>query len=504
MSSPYSRSHSTRGSALVIALLFAGVLIAMGAASFMVINNKYTVVHQAASWQEALLTADAGVDMALTEIRKQLWDPAHAWETWTVATPTETTATEALTAGGNSVRRTSDIIVREKGEGSTTSYAIVTVDAPPELRDSTMEQWYRIRSTGVCELPGARSIRGNSPGGEKSDVHLRKFDFKFDHFDPAHPTVEAPRATRRIEAIAKPQSAFRTALMGVVTIDMTDHNIVVDSYDSRDSSKSTNGFYDPAKRQLHGDIATNGTVINAGSAHIYGTASTNGGTVLNSDNVTGNFPNDPNAIRNDFFQEVVTVIPPTVTATTGTPANISGNTTITASAGSPTQVIVSGINLSGQSVLRIAGAADGSDTFAQFVVSGNLSMSGQAAIILDPGVHVRMFVRGDTDITGNGVSNPNSPLAFQFYGLDRPANADGSANVGQIKIAGNGGFRGTVYAPNYDVELKGGGNTDSIYGSFVGNTIRMTGIQSVHYDEALGDGGLVTGYNIVSWFEDER
>jgi hypothetical protein len=73
-----------------------------------------------------------------------------------------------------------------------------------------------------------------------------------------------------------------------------------------------------------------------------------------------------------------------------------------------------------------------------------------------------------------------------------------------MSISGNGGFSGAVYAPHYNVEMVGGGNTDSIFGSFVGNTVRMTGVQSVHYDEALADGGLVSDYKVVSWFEEDR
>ncbi len=63
---------------------------------------------------------------------------------------------------------------------------------------------------------------------------------------------------------------------------------------------------------------------------------------------------------------------------------------------------------------------------------------------------------------------------------------------------------GAVYAPNYDIEMKGGGSSDSIFGAFVGNTVFMNGVQSVHYDEALADGGLIADFKIVSWFEDER
>jgi hypothetical protein len=61
-----------------------------------------------------------------------------------------------------------------------------------------------------------------------------------------------------------------------------------------------------------------------------------------------------------------------------------------------------------------------------------------------------------------------------------------------------------VYAPDYDISMKGGGNTDTIFGSFSGHTITMTGVQSVHYDEAMADGGLISDYKIASWFEDVR
>jgi hypothetical protein len=101
-------------------------------------------------------------------------------------------------------------------------------------------------------------------------------------------------------------------------------------------------------------------------------------------------------------------------------------------------------------------------------------------------------VQGDADITGNGVFSPNSCLNLQVYGCDKPRNADGTVtSYGQMKTADNGGFSGTVYAPTYDIEIIGGGNADTDYGAFVGHKIFMNGVQSVHYDEALRDGGLI-------------
>ena len=482
-----NRHRTHLGSTLVISLVFLAILFAAGGVTFNLLQNRYRQVHQTATWQEALLASEGGVDLAVNEMRKELYDPDHAWSTWSdTATPGDVTA-----GGTEALYYTSNVLLRS-GEGGQRSYSKVAVDAPASLFDSASgEQWDRVRSLGVASLPGGAVV-----AGDKLDLRLRKFDLTRDHRRPG--VKVQPQATRLIEAIVKPVGTFRLALFGVKTIDMNNHNIVIDSYDSRDSAKSTNGQYDQAKRQQKGSIATNGTLIDAGSAQVYGDASTNGGTVLNASNVTG-------AIRDDFYQDLFAVTRPNVIANPGTPTAITSTETIDATPGDPLQVVVSQIKLAGSSTLRIRGAFNGSATYAQIIVNGDISVAGNAKIIVDPGVHLRVFVSGDTDIAGNGVANPNSPLNLQLYGLDRPTNSDGSpVSPGKMKIAGNGGFRGTVYAPTYEVTMVGGGTTDSIFGSFVGWSVGMTGIQSVHYDEALADGGLISDYKVVSWFEDTR
>lgn len=471
--------QSRRASILLLAIAWVAILTIAGASTILFLRSKHQEAFQTSSWQEALLAAESGTDLAVNEMRKGLFSPTTAWTGWNRTDGT----TGPLTSGSSSVISS---VLERIGEGGQRSWAEVQVDAPDYLKDASGEQWYRIRSIGYSEIPGGRVV-----AGEKPDNALRKLSLNTDR--RTGQAVPVPRASRLIEAIAKPVGTFRVALLSNETISMNNHNIVVDSYDSRDPSKSTNAHYDPAKRQQHGHIATNGSLIDAGSAQIYGDASTNGGSVLNSSNVTGQ-------IRDDFYQELFPVRVPNVSPDSGTPGNITGNVTINAGSGNPTQVVVSSINLSGQNVLRIRGAADGSDTFVQIVVTGNISMSGQGAIILDPGVYLRMFVVGDGSISGNGVTNPNSPLHFQLYGVDRPAGSP----PGYLSISGNGGFRGAVYAPNYNINMVGGGNADSVFGAFVGKAINMTGVQSVHYDEALGDGGLISDYKIVSWFEDAR
>ncbi len=460
------------GAVLLLAAAWTAILAFIAVATLSVIQRHFRQAFHTASWHDALSAAESGIDMAVNELRKGLRGGVP-FDGWT------------RSQDDGSTYFTSNTLLRQ-GEGGQRSWVKVQVDTPASLVSVSGDKWFRVRAIGYAEVPGGVAVTG-----EQLDRELRKIDFRSDRLTGA--AVANPRAFRIIEAVIKPVGAFRVALLGDQSINMNNLNIVVDSYDSTDPGKSTNGFYDPAKRQNHGDIATNGETIDAGNAHIYGSAATDGGEVLRATNVTGD-------IQADFYQELLPVMRPFSVADAGSPTTVRGTTVLAAKADKPAQYILADINLSGQNTLRIQGAPNGSETFAQIIVNGAVSLSGQAQILLDPGVNVRLFVAGDADMTGNGVSNPNSPLNFQLYGLDRnPGQSPGS-----LKIAGNGGFRGAAYAPNYDIEMVGGGNSDSIFGGFVGRTIRMTGVQTVHYDEALGSGGLISDYRVVSWYEQER
>ena len=48
------RTHSQNGSTLLVALMFLGILMAVGGATFLAVQSRYRQVHQNASWQEAL------------------------------------------------------------------------------------------------------------------------------------------------------------------------------------------------------------------------------------------------------------------------------------------------------------------------------------------------------------------------------------------------------------------------------------------------------------------
>src|SRR5256885_7528470 len=152
-----------------------------------------------------------------------------------------------------------------------------SVDGPAKMNDSKNSwQYFPIPNIGTIPITGPARSSDNP-----QDTKLRRLSLRFERFTSGLLSVHAlptdtngnpkPQVSRRIEAVVRPISAFDQAIMSVGVVDLTNQNIVVDSYDSSDPTKSTNGLYDPdpLKRQENGDIATNGQLIEAGNAQIH-------------------------------------------------------------------------------------------------------------------------------------------------------------------------------------------------------------------------------------------
>lgn len=153
--------------------------------------------------------------------------------------------------------------------------------------------------------------------------------------------------------------------------------------------------------------------------------------------------------------------------------------------------------------------SEGAASLPADVYSGlSSTAAARVASMAATGSSMAIYTDHDVKISGNGVSNPSGkPENFMIYGTAAGA-TDGSGNSiasQEIKIAGNGQLYSTVYAPNADVELKGGGNSGEVMGGVVGFTAVVTGNSNFHFDEALLDiefGGGV--YTITSWLEMNR
>ena len=478
------RQDSTKtGSVLVWTVLVIAMLSLIAVETLRLVTVKYQNALQTSTWQEALLAAESGIDLAIVELRKSLYpQPNHAWDGWNNPPGNEVTGYELTT-------------VPNAGLNGTPMTIETNVDAPTQLIDPTNSwQYYRIRTVGTIPITGPARTSDNP-----QDTKLRRLSLRWERFTNGILTprlLTAPQVSRRVEAVVRPVSAFDQAIMSVGVVDLTNQNIVVDSYDSTDPTKSTNGLYDPAKRQENGDIATDGQLIEAGNAQIYGDVATNAGTVSGAANITG-------IERTDFYQQPIPVGAPSWSTWNSSPSSVTGTTTVNADAtkgSAASRYTLSSISLSGNKTLTVAGNPNGSQTYIEIYVTGNISVSGTGQIVVQPGVTATIYFAGNVDISGNGVLNSNNqPSDLMLYGIQPPTDTSEHVSIG-----GNSQITASVYAPGHDVTVNGGGTNGHVYGSVVGKTVTMTGVSNLHYDERLGATGMVNNYKIVSWFEDNR
>src|SRR2546421_145857 len=333
------------GSVLVWTVLIIGILSLIATETLRLVTAKDQNALQTSTWQEALLGAESGIDLAIVELRKSLYPiPNQAWEGWGNPPGNEITSHELTT-------------IPNAGLSGTPMKIDASVDAPAQLIDPINSwQYYRIRTVGTIKITGPARASDNP-----QDTKLRSLSLRFERFTngllmPHLLATDAngnpkPQVSRRIEAVVRPVSAFDEAIMSVGVVDLTNQNIVVDSYDSGDPTKSTNGLYDVTKRQENGDIATDGQLIEAGNAHIYGDVATNAGAVSGAANITG-------VERTDFYQEPIPVGAPVWSNWNTSVSAVNNTTTISASGtkgSTASRYILSSVSLSGGKTLTIAG-----------------------------------------------------------------------------------------------------------------------------------------------------
>src|SRR5262249_39459947 len=91
------------------------------------------------------------------------------------------------------------------------------------------------------------------------------------------------------------------------------------------------------------------------------------------------------------------------------------------------------------------------------------------------------------------VNTTGTAYSFQYFGL--PSN-------NSLSWGGNAVYTGTVYAPNADFDLGGGGSTDLDYqGACTVRSVSMNGHFNFHYDQALSRAKPGSGFTITAWRE---
>lgn len=305
--------------------------------------------------------------------------------------------------------------------------------------------------------------------------------------------------TRTIRVTTQKTAMFMKGMVAKDDIDLNGNNVETDSFDSKDPSASSGGFYDPSKRKANGDVATNSSLENRlriGNANIIGRVSTGpGGSISIGSNgavgslewhADGNSGIMPGWSSDDMNVDFVDITLPFNNGNYPTSGTVDGvNYEYVMGDGN---FELSGFSLSGQKKIAITGNAT-------LLVTDDISMAGQAALEIKPGASLTLYMTGTSArFAGQGIVNETgNALNFSYYGM--PSNTE-------LKMSGNAGFVGTIYAPDAAFTLGGGGNdTSDFIGASVTDSVKMNGHFNFHYDENLGREGPGSGFLATAWHE---
>ncbi|MEO7597798.1 MAG: hypothetical protein ABIV50_02615 [Opitutus sp.] len=288
-------------------------------------------------------------------------------------------------------------------------------------------------------------------------------------------------------------------------------NVMIDSWISYDDDGSTLNDvpYSNAVRRTEAHIASP-SLITVQNADVFGYASigtddNTGISVGATGKLAGSFGAgngiDSSRITYDFTASFPDVTPvPTGGSSLGT---INSTTTLTTGT-----YQAAAINLSGGGKTLEIGTGGATPTIATvtLVVSGNVGLSGNVAIIINPGSKLTLYVGGDMTATGaaaiqNGgstVATMDMPSSFTLLGTRTAAQIAGGMSMQTWDIKGTSYLSCATFAPNANISVNGTGDT---FGSVVGNAVHMVGSGNFHQDESLSNVRTTGLWELTKWRE---
>ncbi len=438
-----SRNNTQRGSALLVTLVVSAVVGISIFAYLSLVHTQNLSIARSQAWNYSMAIAEAGIEEALTQIRKN-WGHLDR-DGWTES-------------GGCFVKQ------RTLDEGY---YQVMVSNVSPPV----------IYSRGFVKAPKSTSylnprlvrVTTSSSGMwrkgmvAKGTIDLKGNNITADSFDSKDPT----RSTGGRYDLAKRG----------------------DKGDVATNSSLTNSF-SVGNADIWGHVATGpGGAVSIGPGGSVGSLAfhSGGGSGIQTDW----FTDDMNVSFDDVILPFSTPPPAPASGSVGT-------TNYTYLLGSGNYQL-SSVKLSGNAstkkgVTDAPAVAVAANSDAVLYVSGDISLTGGAYIYVDPTSRLKLYVGGSADLGGNGVVNGSGNATnFFYYGL--PSNTS-------LSFSGNAAFSGAIYAPNADFTLGGGGtDTYDFVGASVTSTVKMNGHFKFHYDENLGrltpDGVFV----VTSWAE---
>lgn len=469
-----SKAQRQQGVALMITVIIVLIGAATLASYLLVTENESSSVTRSQVWNNSMTLTEAGTEEALAFIN--VYEGNYSMITnW----PQEAQQNGWTVDSSGTVFTMTRVLATNQG------YYTVTINNTNPYSPAISSQGYAYTYYSAAESPFMLAAAGTSLSGNTTGTSL----------------------SRSVRVTTLYSTLFPDAIDAKGQIQLNGNSVTVDSFNSTNANYSDwnsslgYGTYDPLppKARSNGNVSTDSAIVDAlniGNAEIYGHVNTGpGGTVgIKNNGYVGPYsltgPNPPGSgITSGWSNDTMNVTFPDVTLPTGatTWQSIPANNVITISGNY--YVPSPGISLSGQQVLDIEAP------YVIIYVGGNIQITGQAYINIGTNVvNVSMYVAGPTvNIQGNGVVNTTyHASAFSLYGLP---------SLTSLTLAGNGGYYGTVYAPEANLQFGGAGNAGIYVGAAVVSSVQFTGNANFHYDESLATIGPARGFVPTSWTE---
>ncbi len=518
-------SDSASGSTLVIALLTVTVISFIAANTLLSISSRYNSAYRSASWNEALVTAEAGINAVSADIAhlvpnmvpgvNSLGDgysqPSLSLINTSNLNNLQISPVGVITVANAQVNPVGGITngnllsiqalsLHHGGEGSTEQQATVSVDAislskllnpndgAPITLSSAMNtalgsinnlsngngiNLLHLVSTGTVYLSG-----GHVAGPSRQDNDLWRVSL-FNN-SGTHAAVAQPQVSRQIEMYLRPVYAFDSAVASKDSLQAANKLSLFDSFNSALPTASTGSQYDSLKRRSNATLRADGAVVTLGGK-VYGNVNTNGGSVPQDSHVTG-------TVNNASYCPLPVVAAPTWSGSTSGSSSVTGSTVLSAGISTfPAQYCFNKITGS----LHITSGLLGLGTNVEIFVDGDVTGS----IEIDPNITAKLYVSGSITVNASQLKNDTGVAAnLQIYGV--------SSSIGgtpQISINLDTAFCAAIYAPLHGITFSGSGD---VSGAAVGATFRATDALRFHYDESLAySAGPLVRYQAASWRE---
>ncbi len=264
-------------------------------------------------------------------------------------------------------------------------------------------------------------------------------------------------------------------------LDLNGHNLACDSFHSGDTNRSTDGHYDANKRSDNAYVGfAQGIVSSSGVGNVdiwgyletqipftldFGPASSIGSAAWH---LSGNI-----GIEEGHHTTNYIAMMPDVSAPFGVRVPVGGTVdgiTYKYILDSPEVYYLPELVLSGNDKLLVLAST-------KLHVPGNVKVSGNGSIQIEPSAALELFVGGeDANFGGNGIINLGGVRGFLYAGL--AGNTSLTLRVGTMT--------GLIYAPRAACAVTSpGGTVADLQGEIYAKTISLFTDFALHFDEAV-------------------